>query len=339
MNSASDRIEAPLAEPRPASLDWRGMSGASKPADFAPVSKAAPVHPEPADFAPVSKAAPVHPEPVEGPAFHRMTNVNSRSSGASTALGVNGFVVAGANSNQRSEPVEPRRRFARSRRNQRGLTLIEISIAIAIIGVLLSGTVMSIGALTGSKAKAATGELGGVIRSLYDTAALSGKTCRLVFELPPARSEEGRAKYWAECAAGSVTTSRDRDALLREEGQREKARDDDRRLEGSTSGEPTLQELMSAEKDRVESEAKYSQYTNPEIQPRDLPSGVKVSVWTRHQKEAVSSGVAYLYFFPQGMTERAMVFVEQGDNAWTLKVAPLTGKTSVVSEKLEVPRS
>jgi general secretion pathway protein H len=66
---------------------------------------------------------------------------------------------------------------------------------------------------------------------------------------------------------------------------------------------------------------------------------VKLSVWTRHQREVARSGTAYLYFFPQGFTERAQLYVRQGDNVWTLSVSPLTGKTSVVGEALEVPRS
>ena len=99
------------------------------------------------------------------------------------------------------------------RTHERGLTLIEIMVALMIAAVLFSAVVMSIGSITGTKAKAATSELAGVIRSLYDTAALSGKTCRLVFELPEPRSE-GRTRYRAECAAGNVTTARDRDTAL-----------------------------------------------------------------------------------------------------------------------------
>jgi general secretion pathway protein H len=96
---------------------------------------------------------------------------------------------------------------------------------------------------------------------------------------------------------------------------------------------------MAQEKERVETAAKYSNYTAPEIEPHEFPRSVRVSIWTKHQRDAVGSGIAYLYFFPQGFTERAMVFVRQGNNVWTLLVSPLTGKTSVVGEQLEVPRS
>jgi general secretion pathway protein H len=225
------------------------------------------------------------------------------------------------------------------------LTLIELSIALAIVAVLFSAVVITVGALTGTKAKSSAAELAGVIRSLYDSAGLRGKTCRLVFQLPTAK-QEGPAKYWAECAAGNVTTSRARDELLQQDRQRLAERSSrppasspTAQPPGSSTYQPNLQDLMAQEKDRVEAAARFSVYTAPEIGARQLPSTVKISVWTKHQREAVSSGIAYLYFFPQGFTEKAMIFVGQGSNVWTISVQPLTGKAIVVGEQLEVPRS
>ncbi|XXF75980.1 prepilin-type N-terminal cleavage/methylation domain-containing protein [Myxococcaceae bacterium GXIMD 01537] len=235
------------------------------------------------------------------------------------------------------------RRPATRRRGSRGLTLIEIAIALLIAAVLFSAVVVSVGALTGSKARAAAGELAGTIRSIYDTASLSGKTCRLVFELPPEKSEEA-VHYHAECAAQGVTTERNREDALksdnreREQAAKQQGRDERRNFTRSDNGAPSLQSLMAEEKERIDSAARYSAYTNPEIAPRELPEGVEVSIWTRHQRQAVEHGVAYLYFFPQGYTERAHVQVRQGDNVWTLDISPLTGKVNIVPEALEVPR-
>ncbi|CAM3356120.1 prepilin-type N-terminal cleavage/methylation domain-containing protein [Corallococcus sp. ZKHCc1 1396] len=236
-------------------------------------------------------------------------------------------------------------RPARRRGAPRGLTLIEITIAIAIAAVLFAAVTVGIGALTGAKAKGSATELAGVIRSLYDSAALSGKTCRLVFVIPDPKREEP-TKYHAECAAGGITTARDRDNALREdERDREQAarsgggQDDRKNYMRSDNASPSAQELMEQEKTRIESQSTFSAHTAEEISPRELPSGVAVSVWTRHQREPVESGVAYLYFFPQGYTEKAMVFLRQGDNAWTLDVSPLTGKVNIASEALEVPRT
>lgn len=230
------------------------------------------------------------------------------------------------------------------RRAERGLTLIEIAIALLIAAVLFSAVVTSVGAITGSKAKAAAAELAGIIRSLYDTAALSGKTCRLVFELPNPKSEEV-VRYHAECAAGGVTTARDRDEALKTENRSREdearhGKDERRNFTSSNSGgAPSLQELMAQEQNRVEEAARFSSYTSEELPPRELPGSVSLSVWTRQQKEPVDEGVAYLYFFPQGYTEKAQVYVRQGDNVWTLSLSPLTGKVMVVGEELEVPKS
>ena len=79
-----------------------------------------------------------------------------------------------------------------------GLTLIEIVVALSIITLLFAGVVMSVGALTGAKAKESSTELAGTIRSLYDTAALSGRTCRLVFTLPPEKDDETPVTWRAE---------------------------------------------------------------------------------------------------------------------------------------------
>jgi general secretion pathway protein H len=238
-------------------------------------------------------------------------------------------------------------------RRERGLTLIELTVAIGIVAILLSGVVMGVGAVLGTKAKAAAGELGGVIRALYDTASLSGKTCRLVFELPDEDAEEGESgevKYRAECAQGAVTTDPDRDEVLRQASAEAGRRDDRDRGRDEDDGEdrevptrsgdeePTLQELMAREQERVEAAARFGPFENPQIQPRTLPSSVRLAVWTRHQREAQRSGVAYLYFFPQGFTEKAQLYVRQGDSVWTILVAPLTGKTTVVAEEVEVPR-
>ncbi|MFL5355306.1 type II secretion system protein [Archangium sp.] len=236
--------------------------------------------------------------------------------------------------------------LAQRRARERGMTLIEVSIALGIAAVLFAAVTISIGAITGAKAKASAAQLAGVIRSLYDTSALSGKTCRLVFELADPKDEQGVSRYHAECAAGNVTTSRDRDDMLREESR---AREDDKRgnkrtdtrrkYSGGSDDMPGLDEILKQEESRVEDAARFSSFTSEEFKPRELPSDVTLSVWTRHQREPADKGVAYLYFFPQGFTEKALVYVKQGDNVWTLAVSPLTGKVDIAGEALEVPKS
>jgi len=240
-------------------------------------------------------------------------------------------------------------------RASRGFTLIELMVALTVAVLLFSGIVLGLGALTGTRARKALGELGGAARSLYDTASLTGHTCRLVLFLP--KDDAAEFSYRAECAKGNVTSAYDRDQELRDattkaidaakKGPR-RGRDAapvDPRAQASGSHGPTgygsgttLLDVLDGEKDRVEKAVAYSAFTSPEIEPRTM-SGVRVSVWTSHQKTRVDSGLAYLYFFPQGYTERAMVTVRQGRNVWTLQISPLTGKTSIVDGEPEIPKS
>jgi len=239
-----------------------------------------------------------------------------------------------------------------SRRASRGFTLIELTVAIGVAAALFSALVLGLGALTGARARQAMGELGGAARSLYDTAALTGHTCRLVLLLP--RDDSAEFMYRAECASGPVTSAMDRDQEIRDatkaavEAYRRSNRGSTRAADpsadpraaaaGSRPSGSTLLDVLDSERARVEKAAAFSSFTTPEIQPRKM-SGVRVSVWTSHQRAKIDSGLAYLYFFPQGYTERAQVTVRQGKNVWTLLVSPITGRTTIVDGEPEIPRS
>lgn len=221
------------------------------------------------------------------------------------------------------------------------MTLIEISVALTIVVLLFAAVVMGVGALTGAKAKEASTELAGTIRALYDTAALSGRTCRLVFNLPAPKDDEAAVTWRAECAKSGATAMLKRDDELKaaREPRKDKIADDPRFRRLDSDDAPTLQQLQEQEKNRVDEAAKFSDFSNEDVVERTLPANVRVEVWTSKQRLAAKTGVAYLYFFPQGYTERAQVWVRQGDNAWTLTISPLTGKTKIHSEDLEVPRT
>jgi general secretion pathway protein H len=229
---------------------------------------------------------------------------------------------------------------------RRGFTLLELVIVIAIIGLLLGVAVVAVGSINGTKAKEASAELAGTIRLLYDSAALTGRTCRLVFELPAAKDEEGKVKYHAECAKGALTAARNRDEELKdlekkrqEDARHPKRQEDTRYRMMASDSAPTLQELQVREKKRVEDQAKYDTFATDEIKEKVLPGAVRMTIWTKHQRDPIKAGTAFIYFFPQGFTERSQIVVKQGANAWTLVTSPLTGKVVINNEELETPKS
>lgn len=226
--------------------------------------------------------------------------------------------------------------------SRRGFTLIEMMVALTIAVTLFAAVVYGVGAITGARAKESSTQLAGVIRNLYDTAALTGRTCRLVFELPSERDKEAAVSWRAECAKSGVTAGAKRDDELRAAGDKrgkDKLADDQRFKRLDSDGAPSVQELQEREKNRVEEMAKFSSFKNDDVVERKLPPAIHIEVWTAKQKNKVTSGPAYLYFFPQGFTERSQIWIKQGNNTWTLTVAPLTGKTVIFSDDIEVPRA
>ena len=64
-----------------------------------------------------------------------------------------------------------------------------------------------------------------------------------------------------------------------------------------------------------------------------------LSVQTDADLEPITSGQASLFFFPRGQTQLAHIQLEDedGENAYTIKVQPLTGKVTVLPEKEDLP--
>lgn len=224
---------------------------------------------------------------------------------------------------------------ARLLASESGLTLIEIGISLLIIGLLMAAVLPSIEGVTGTRARQAAGKLTGVVRYMYNESALSGQPCRMVFDL------DAKA-YWAECTEShfvlNATRERARDGAKEvDEEAKEKL---DRELEESSNVGLSDDDAaaMKAEKERILKQADFSSFTDNTVSKQTLPKGVDLSIWVDHQREKYTKGKAYLYFFPQGYTERAQIYVSTGSTVFTLKVMPLTGKVKVSPEELDLPK-
>jgi len=205
------------------------------------------------------------------------------------------------------------------------MTLIEISIAVAIVALLVLVALPSIESYAGVKARQEAGRLSGAVRYLYGASALSGKVCRLAFDL------DERA-WWAECTEGRFTVDR----------EKEKSRDGARVEEKKSfkkKQDLAPRDDSEAMRATVEKKAEFSEFTSEEVPRHVLPDGANVAVWTAHQREKYTKGTAFLYFFPQGNTERAQIYVSSGHGeTYTLVVSPLSGRVKVVGDELDVPK-
>ena len=66
---------------------------------------------------------------------------------------------------------------------QRGFTLVEATITVAILALAVSVVIPAVSNITRAEMRETAGILAGTVRSLYDQAALSGQTYRLVLNL------------------------------------------------------------------------------------------------------------------------------------------------------------
>lgn len=215
-----------------------------------------------------------------------------------------------------------------SRSAQRGLTLIEVVIAIALIAVLSGSLLFGKNALVGSRVKSAATLIMSSVRFGLTRANATGKPTRLVIDLD-------KKQLSIEEASGSV--------MLREKGGDQtggaeaatvaetKARQEaDRIIEGPRAPRARFSKL-SGVSGAIEELAN----------GRALGEGVEiVQVRTEHDEEYVREGRAYIYFWPGGTTERAVVQLKKaGDKAASLTVvlSPLTGRARIESGAVDFP--
>ncbi len=200
----------------------------------------------------------------------------------------------------------------------RGFTLLEIGIALVLLGLMIAVAVPSLNSLTGARLKESTNLIGGAIRDTYARTALLGRSTRLVMDLE-------QQAWWIEESEGvarvkSVKLSADRD--------------------GKVDLDPKDRRIEDIEEDTtdVKEQAKVQLLSGPAFKavdgdfgaPQKLPTDVRFkNIWIEHLDDKVTHGVTALYFYPGGFTEEAL----------TLVVQPLTGEVYVERDEPRVPSS
>ncbi len=217
--------------------------------------------------------------------------------------------------------MRDRRRFQQS---ADGFTLIEVLIVVALIAILSGSVLYGSGMLRSSRLRAASTLIASGVRLGLARANTSGHPTRLTLDLD-------NDKLLLEEASSSV--------MLREksapaggaeaatEAEQEAKAESDRILEGPRAPRATFRPIP-----------KFADTPTG----RELGSGVDLyQVQTEHDDAPVTSGRAYIYFWPGGVAERAHVQLKRagGDDALTVVVRPLTGRTTIVKGLTELPET
>ncbi len=191
------------------------------------------------------------------------------------------------------------------------MTLIELLVVLAIIGLVTGGVIFGMMAATGARLRQGSTLVSSAVRTGYSRASATSKSLRLVLDFD-------EKAIWLEEA--------DRPMLVQTGGG------------GGAEAATTLEKAAQDEADRI---VRGPKAPRPSFRPiealkkKPLPKDIELrSVETTHDEEAVTSGRAYLYFWPGGQTERASIQLRvhgaQNDDATnTVTVAPLTGKSDI----------
>jgi general secretion pathway protein H len=218
-------------------------------------------------------------------------------------------------------------------------------VTLAIVALLTGGAIKGLRSLRRTDLREATTHMSGAVRYLFDRASTTGKVHRLVIDI-----DSGR--YWAEISDDRfyVPHEAESEQALRTREEKEAAEDEEARLRREErerdrargSGAPTsssfdLSKLEVA--DFRPKRARFAAFKEMALKPVQLKKAKLRSVYTPRVVDALTTGRAYLYFFPLGQTEPAIITLSDmsGGSLYSLVVHPITGRVKIYNEQVDPP--
>lgn len=205
------------------------------------------------------------------------------------------------------------------------MTLIEIMVTLAIVGMILGITISQIGETFDSKVNQATSELAATIRYLYNKAASENLTMRIVFDL--------------EKQSYVVEATTDIYLLESEEAKLERLKKEKEATSSLSKGGKTAD--GKAKTPVAKAEAKFGGVDSHLLKPTQLPGGIFFKdIYTEHDSGPVDKGNATIYIFPSGYVERAIINFrnEEDSEKRALVINPMTGDSRVYEEYRELKK-
>jgi hypothetical protein len=214
------------------------------------------------------------------------------------------------------------------------MTLIEVMVVLVLVALMVGSAVAGIRSMAKSDLRASASKMAGAIRYLFDRASTTGKVHRLVLDMD-------KERYWAEVSddrfvmAGGRETeeSRKREAdKLAKEAEEAAKRSDEK------AGLDEMQARYKPEEFRPK-RVSFAAFKEMAVKPVDLKGARIADVYTPRLADPLDIGKGYIYFFPLGMTEAAIVHLTdmKRDAVYSLVVHPLTGRVQIKNSYVQPP--
>ncbi len=223
---------------------------------------------------------------------------------------------------------------------QAGFTLLEVLIVLGLMAVVGSSMVSGIRSWSRSELRGSATRIAGAIRYLFDRASTTGKVHRLVLDF-----ETG--KYWAEVSGDQFSLPRERETEeIRAREAEEKALEEVARKKAEEDKNSIFEKGDSAydfshyqPKEWKAKRAKFESFKELVLKSRPFTGGKMAALFTPRLAEPLTQGQGYIYFFPLGQTESALIHLADKDGtvAFSLMVHPLTGRVKVKAGYVEPP--
>jgi len=192
--------------------------------------------------------------------------------------------------------------------------MIELMGVASIIALLFAAVTLSVRNVVRANLRAESQKLATNLQALYNRAITRNMYLRIVFDL-----DEG--EYWAELAEDRFYLGHGKEEDEKEESFKKKDR------EAQQKGE--VQMLERAEGPAMH-QASAQEVKDALIRRVKLGQGLRLGgVMTTHQREVRREGKAYVYIFPNGYVERALIYLTDDELSYTVATQPLTGRVKV----------
>jgi prepilin-type N-terminal cleavage/methylation domain-containing protein len=240
----------------------------------------------------------------------------------------------------------------------RGFTLIEIIIVLALMATLYAVAMPQFGVITGTTVANNLGRLSGDIRNAFDRAVLTGKIHRMGFNLVSGEyyleETESPRIYTSSEKQGRDPTEEESESQQEEFKEKMKAYKD---LAGDEISTPDGDEKIQPTSPIVEASERiappeWRKVDSTEWGPRSIgPELIFMDIQAEHHaskqaaEELGEKGRAFIYFFPAGYVERSVIHIGYRKNErevdetlspYTLKTSPMVGIAAVESGYVEL---